>query len=100
MINVILPITESNQVIHMTCSHDFNATNAAAIQAELMQSVKRTGEEVLSLQHVTALDITGVQLAFAWRKALVAQGRKAKVELPRAENINDLLTKTGITKLF
>lgn len=100
MSNVILEITENNQVVHMICTNDFNASNAASIKVELMQSVERTGEEVLSLQQATALDITGIQLAFAWRKALVAQGRKAKVELPRAENINDLLVKTGITKLF
>ncbi len=84
----------------MICSNGFNAANAESIKAELMESVERTGEEILSLQHATALDITGIQLAFAWRKALTAQGRKATVELPRAENINDLLVKTGVTKLF
>ncbi|HEY0653736.1 MAG TPA: STAS domain-containing protein [Chryseosolibacter sp.] len=84
----------------MICTVDFTATNAATIKAELMHSVERTGEEVLSLENVTSLDITGIQLAFAWRKALVAQGRKATVKLPRAGNINDLLEKTGIHKLF
>jgi anti-anti-sigma factor len=100
MENTILNIQETNQGTVMICEKDFNIVNAETIKEVLLQSAERKGNEVLSLVGATAIDASGIQLAFSWKKKLQAQGRKADVLLPLSENIKDLLDKTGITQIF
>ncbi|WP_133259505.1 STAS domain-containing protein [Pseudochryseolinea flava] len=82
------------------CSGEFNAARAIAIEQLLGQSMTRRGQETLVLTHVTTMDITGIRLAYAWRRALELQNRNAKVVLPASGVIGNLLERTGIAKLF
>jgi hypothetical protein len=100
MENTILKLVETGKGISMICNDDFSAANARAIQESLLKSSARKGDEVLSLAKAISIDVSGIQLAFAWKRALQAQGRKADVVLPQSENIKDLLDKTGITQIF
>jgi hypothetical protein len=84
----------------MKCEEDFTAENAASIKEALLASTARKGDEILLLSEATAIDVIGIQLAFAWKLALQRQQRKAEVLLPQPESIIDLLKKTGITQLF
>jgi hypothetical protein len=96
----ILSIAQTDSGTQMICESDFCVSNGAAIKEMLLQSLQRSGDETLSLTHATSIDVSGVQLAFSWKKALLAQGRKAIVLLPQGESIKDLLEKTGITQIF
>jgi anti-anti-sigma regulatory factor len=100
MKNLIIKIQETNEGLAMICEEDFTVANAHAIKEALLQSIERKGNEILSLVTATAIDASGIQLAFVWKEALKAQGRKADVLVPDSENSKDLLDKTGITQIF
>jgi anti-anti-sigma regulatory factor len=100
MTNKIVSMAQVGKEIHITCETDFNMSNALLIKEALLESVERDGDEVLSLTAATSIDVSGIQLAFSWKNALLAKGRKADVLLPVNESIKDLLVKTGITQIF
>lgn len=100
MENTILKIEETDLGITMICDGDFTVTHAEFIKKELLDSAARKGDEILSLSNAKSIDVSGIQLAYSWKKILEAQGRQATVLLPQSENIKDLLEKTGLTKLF
>jgi hypothetical protein len=96
----IFSIAQIDNEIHMTCEAEFSVSNAVVIKQALQQSAARKGDETLSLTKARSIDLTGIQLAFAWRAALKIQGRNAKVLLPEAAPLKDLLQKAGITQIF
>jgi hypothetical protein len=100
MTDNILKIIHDGNVIQMKGEAEFTIAHADAVQSALRESCGRSGDETLNLHNVKALDICGIQLALAWQRCLRAQERKGVIQLPEDENIRDLITKTGITKLF
>jgi anti-anti-sigma regulatory factor len=100
MEKLIIKIQKTNEGLAMICEEDFNVANAQAIKEALLESVERKGNEILSLVTATTIDASGIQLAFVWKKALEAQGRRADVLFPNSENSKELLDKTGITQIF
>jgi hypothetical protein len=96
----IFEILQKGNALQMVCSTDFSIANAQVIKKCLLMSVTRTGDEVLSLCEATSIDLTGIQLAFAWKQILKQQNRRGTVLLPEKEGIKDLLQKTGITEIF
>jgi anti-anti-sigma factor len=100
MAKIILEIIETESGITMAYEGEFNVTNVEHIKEALLQSAARKGNETLLLTAVTAMDVSGIQLAYSWKKILQAQGRKADVVLPQLESIKDLLEKTGLTQMF
>jgi anti-anti-sigma regulatory factor len=100
MAKAILTIQKTDQGITMTFEGEFTVANVEIIKESLLQSAAREGDEVLSLTGATSIDVSGIQLAFSWKKILQAQGRKADVLLPQLDNIQDLLNKSGITQIL
>jgi hypothetical protein len=86
--------------LRMVYNGAFNAANSVTIEQLLSASMRRAGHETLVLTNVTTIDITGIKLAYAWKRALELQNRSAKVLLPECSVVKDLLSRTGITKLF
>jgi ABC-type transporter Mla MlaB component len=95
-----LKTTQTPGTEELTIEGDFNLRNIAHAKAALLESNSRKNDEALNLKNVTALDLAGVQLAYAWRKSLQAQGRQATITLPEDEGIKDLIKKTGITNIL
>ena len=84
----------------MICRGEFNAARTIGIEQLLSESLRRRGNETLVLTDVTRIDITGIKLAYAWKRALELQNRKAQVLLPASAVIANLLIRTGIAELF
>jgi len=78
---------------------DIRIQYALEFKKILSASFERTANERLVLAHVTAFDVTGVQLAYVWRKELMARGRLASIRWPENQALNELLEKSGITKI-
>jgi hypothetical protein len=100
MANPVLKVQETDQGIIMIFEGEFTVGYVEMIKESLLQSAARKGNEILSLIGATSIDVSGIQLAFSWKKILQAQGRKADVLLPQSENIKDLLIKAGITQIL
>jgi anti-anti-sigma regulatory factor len=100
MASGILKINQDEGGLQLVAEGDFTVRNSASIKTALLESISRQGNETLVLKDVTALDLAGIQLAYAWRKVLQAQGRDASIVLPEDEGIKDLVRKTGITTIL
>lgn len=100
MPNNIITTVHTDSGIEMKSEGDFVIANSEAIKKALMDSVMRNGAESLLLTNVTAIDVSGIQLAYAWKKTLESLGRNAKVIMPQTPEIKDLLQKTGINQIF
>jgi anti-anti-sigma regulatory factor len=100
MANSVLNVHGTDRGITMTFEGEFAAVNVKMIKEALLESAARKSDEILSLTGATSIDVSGIQLAFSWKKALQAQGRKADVLPPESENIKDLLIKAGITTIL
>lgn len=86
--------------IRLEIHGEFTSRCSEQVKKGLIASLSRDGAELLDLTQVSAMDVAGVQLAFAWKSALEQSGRKATIMLPEAENLKDLFTKTGITQIL
>ena len=93
-------VDEAAHGMLISCDGEFTFKNSVEIRTVLGQSAVRSSNEVLCLKNATAIDITGIQIASAWKRTLVAQGRVAEVVLPESHDLHDLLLKTGSAKLF
>jgi hypothetical protein len=98
--NNLVKKTETENVLHLAVENEFTIVTSGEIKQELAASTERSGQESLILTNVSALDVAAIQLAYAWKKALLKQGRQGAVVLPELENIKDLLVKTGITQIL
>ena len=79
---------------------EFTMATTENIKKELIASVSREGNEVLDLTNASVMDVVGIQLTYAWKKALNNNQRKGIVMFPESENIKDLFAKTGVTSIF
>jgi hypothetical protein len=95
-----LNVTNTEDAIQLEARGEFTLRCGDKIKQELMLSAARAGAESLNLVEASAMDLAGIQLAYAWKKSLEQRGRKAVVILPEAENIKDLFTRTGITQIL
>jgi anti-anti-sigma regulatory factor len=92
--------TQASGTIELTAEGDFTVRNGATIKTSLLENASEKSDEALNLKNVTALDLAGIQLAYAWKKNLQAQGRQASITWPEEESIKDLIKKTGITTIL
>jgi anti-anti-sigma factor len=93
-------IQESGDETHIRCEGEFTISSLRKLNDILRTTIEGTGDIKLSLTHITAIDVTGIQLLYAWKNQLEASGRSTVVLFPEAKTVNDLLIKTGIIKLF
>jgi anti-anti-sigma factor len=91
--------TEENH-IQIEIEGEFSIGTCEAIRPQLTSSIERTGLDTLQLKNVTTMDVSAIQLAYAWKKELKKTGRIGTVVCPEDENIKDLLVKTGITQIL
>jgi anti-anti-sigma regulatory factor len=95
-----LTIAATDKGIQLDIQGDFNIESCDKMKLDLLTSASREGEESLNLSKTTAMDVVGIQLAYAWKIALAKKNRTATVIQPKSENIKDLFDKTGITQIL
>jgi anti-anti-sigma regulatory factor len=95
-----LKIVKTENATQLEVRGEFTLRCGEGIKKDLISSASREGSESLDLTHASAMDVAGIQLAYAWKKALEGDGRKGNVILPESENIKDLFAKTGITQIL
>jgi anti-anti-sigma regulatory factor len=99
MENEITPV-KTNNATQLQMDGEFTLRFGEKIKQDLISSASEEGIQSLDLTHASAMDVAGIQLAFAWKRALQDNGKKAQVILPESENIKDLFAKTGITQIL
>src|SRR4051794_28351824 len=92
-------ILTTKDELRVDAANEFTAAHGEKIKSQLL-NMSREGHESLDLTNISAMDVVGIQLAYAWRKALLQNKRKGTVMLAESENIKDLFTKTGITQIL
>jgi anti-anti-sigma regulatory factor len=95
-----LKIVNTDNGMRLEVQGDFTITTYETLKKEIVSSLSREGNETLDLTNASQVDVVGVQLAYAWKKALEKQHRTAIVILPESESIKDLFVKTGITQIL
>jgi hypothetical protein len=95
-----LKIVNTENDIRIEVSGDVTIATSEKIASELLRSLLSAGNGTLDLTNATTIDVVGIQLAYAWKKAFAHKQRKAIVILPQSENIKDLFVKTGITQIL
>jgi anti-anti-sigma factor len=95
-----IQIVNSNNGIRIEVSGEFTTATSETIKKELAASQSREGSETLDLTKASMMDVVGIQLAYAWKKALKENQRTGTVILPTSESIKDLFVKTGITQIL
>jgi anti-anti-sigma regulatory factor len=100
MANTIITIKQTEKNLQMISDGEFNIQNSSSIKSFLLESLSRSGNEILILSDVAAFDVSAIQLVYAWKKELEMQGRTANVLFPISESLKDLLEKAGITKIL
>jgi hypothetical protein len=100
MIENELKALDTGNGIHLELHGEFTLRSGEQTKKDLISSLSGEGPELLDLTRASAMDVAGIQLAYAWKNALGQAGRKATITLPEAENLKDLFTKTGITQIL
>jgi hypothetical protein len=95
-----LKLVKTENAAHLEVRGEFTLRCGEGIKKDLISSISEESNESLDLTHACAMDVAGIQLAYAWKKALQDNGKKANVILPESENIKDLFAKTGITQIL
>jgi anti-anti-sigma regulatory factor len=95
-----IKVVNTKNGIQLEMSGEFTLRCSEQTKKDLLSSLSREDSESLDLTQTSAMDVAGIQLAYAWKKALVYSGRKATIVHPTSENIKDLFTKTGITQIL
>lgn len=95
-----LKIVSTGKEIRLEIQGDVTIGTRKKIKNDLLPSVATEGNMSLDLSQANMMDVTGIQLAYAWKKALAQNQRTGIVILPESENIKDLFVKTGITQIL
>jgi hypothetical protein len=95
---IIIQRLEDGLYIH--CNTELTRNHTDTILTMLDAGKEKSKTIVLSLQRGTTFNVSAIQLVFALQKKLAAAGLTMQVCFPEMETIKDLITKTGITKLF
>jgi hypothetical protein len=95
-----MKIVNADGGIRLEVYGEFTMATSESIKKELIASQSREGNETLDLTKASMMDVIGIQLAYAWKKALKENQRTGTVILPNSENIKDLFVKTGVTQIL
>jgi anti-anti-sigma factor len=95
-----LKIEHGKHRITLTVSGDLTVQHSRELREFFFNNTEIKKENRLVLKGVTALDIAGIQLIYAWRNSIETRGGRTRLTMPGSNNLRDLLEKTGITKLF
>jgi anti-anti-sigma factor len=93
-------IAHTDDGLRLAVGGEFTIATSDTIKRELVASSSREGNEILDLRNVSMMDAVGIQLAYAWKKALKKNNRTGIVICPELETIKDLFVKTGITQIL
>jgi anti-anti-sigma factor len=75
---------------------DLTVSHSKNFKENLIALMNSKTELSLSLQSISSLDVSAIQLVLAFSRACKSEGRAYQVIWPQSETINDLLEKTGI----
>lgn len=79
---------------------DITIRSSKTLKENLDLLLANTGKYHISLEAVTAVDVTAVQLLSAFVKQCMASARSHEITWPKDVSLNELLEKTGIKRLF
>jgi ABC-type transporter Mla MlaB component len=95
-----LKFESSDDKVRLIAVGDWAVQYATEVKSSLMQAFVPAKEIHLDLKEVTALDLSGIQLTYAWITEIRKQGTPVVVSMPTDASLLDLLEKSRITKLF
>jgi len=96
----VLKIQKTKDQVKLIATGDLTVQHSKVFRDFLVENNSHQQEVNLEMNEATALDIAGIQLAYAWQKGIKSKGGNAMVSLPTNSNLLDLLEKSRITKMF
>jgi anti-anti-sigma regulatory factor len=95
-----LTIEETNDKVKLLVTGNLTVQHSKELQRILLQHCEFKTTVQLVLDDVAALDVAGIQLAYAWKNEVIKKGGVAEVSLPAERALLELLDKASITKIF
>jgi hypothetical protein len=95
-----IKIEKTNDKVRLVATGNLTVQHSKELQQILLLHCDFKNEVQLVLDEAVALDIAGIQLAYAWKSKVIKNGGLAQVTLPVEQNLFQLLEKATITKLF
>ncbi len=79
---------------------DLTIDHSAQFKDQLVKCLSEGGGILISLEEVTAIDVTAIQLLHSLRIEMNAKKKSFSVIAPNVAGALDLLTKSGLIKIF
>lgn len=91
-------ISETNRGTLLSATGDLTVQASRLFKEHLDGIIERGLPVQLSLENISTLDASAIQIIYLFRKRCEAYNATAEVILPAAENLITLLTATGLLK--
>jgi anti-anti-sigma regulatory factor len=95
-----LKIEKTKDKVKLVVTGNLTIQHSKELQRLLLQHCDFKKAVQLVLNNVAALDVAGIQLAYAWKSEVIKKGGLAEVTLPVEKTLLQLLEKASITKIF
>ena len=91
-------IEQNPDFLKISCKEQFTMAEMSELRDALLSHDPKP--MIFSLVEAKAIDVAAIQLLFCCKNEAVRKGYPFSVVFPAEPSIQDLLQKTGITKLF
>lgn len=93
-------IEKNNKEVRLSAGGDLNTQYAIEIKDRFLQLLSEAHSVQLDFTEATAFDPSVIQLTYLLKRETARAGRTIQITLPSNAALNELLEKTGITKIL